>query len=123
MDVDRLCVSINLDRQGLVEWVRICTKCDSIREAITFDTVIEQNFRLLRIIQQWILVPHFRVKIKHRVMQIYAHKDLLASLRLDEFKCEQARKQGHLNIVKKTVIWLRGSYLKFLVHYFHLFYL
>ena len=119
MDVDRLCVSINLDRQGLVEWVRICTKCDSIREAITFDTDIEQNFRFLRIIQQWILVPHFRVKIKHRVMQIYAHKELLASLRLDEFKCEQARKQGHLNIVKRTLNLLRGSYLKFLVHYFN----
>lgn len=119
MDVDRLSASIKLDRQALVEWVRICTKCDSIREAITFDTVIGQNFRFLRVIHQWILVPYFRVKIKHRVMQIYAYKELLASLRLDEFKCEQARKQGHLNIVKRTLIWLKGSYLRFFVHYFN----
>ena len=119
MDVDRLCASIKLDRQALVEWVRICTKCDSIREAITFDTVIEQNFRFLRIIHRWILVPYFRIKIKHRVMQIYAQKELHASLRLDEIKCERSRKQGHLNVVKKILIWLRGSYLKFLVHYFN----
>ena len=119
MNVDNLCTHIKLNRRELIEWTHVCVKCDSIREAITFDTDIEQDFRLLRIIHKWILVPYFRVKIKHRIMQIYAHKDLLASLRLDEFKCEQARKQGHLNIVKKTVIWLRGSYLKFLVHYFH----
>jgi serine acetyltransferase len=119
MDVDRLCASIKLDRQALVDWVRICTKCDSIREAITFDTVIEQNFRFLRIIHRWILVPYFRIKIKHRVMQIYAHKELLASLRLDEFKCEQAEKKGHLNIIKRALTWLRGSYLRFFVHYFN----
>ena len=119
MDVDRLSASLNLDRQALIEWVRICTKCDSIREAITFDTVIEQNFRLLRIIHKWILVPHFRVKVKHRIMQIHAQKELLASLRLDELKSEQARKQRHLNIFEKTVIWLRGCSLKILIHYFH----
>ena len=119
MDVDRLCASIKLDRQAFVEWVRICTKCDSIREAITFDTVIEQNFRLLRIIQKWILVPNFRVKVKHRVMQIYAQKELLVSLRLEELKSEQARKQRHLNIAKQTAMWFRECSLKVLVHYFH----
>ena len=118
MDVDRLCATIKVDRQALVEWVRICTKCDSIREAITFDTVIEKNFRLLRIIQKWILVPHFRVKVKHRIMQIYAQKEVLASLRLDELKSEQTRKQRHPNIAKQTAIWLRGCSLKILIHYF-----
>ncbi len=119
MDVDRLCASIKLDRQALVEWVRICTKCDSIREAITFDTVIEQNFRLLRIIQKWILAPCFRIKIKHRVMQIYAQKELLVSLRLEELKSEQTRKQRHLNIAKQTAMWFRECSLKTLVHYFN----
>ncbi len=119
MDVDRLCASIKLDRQALVEWVRICTKCDSIREAITFDTVIEQNFRLLRIIQKWILVPHFRIKVKHRIMQIYAQKELLVSLKLEELKSENTRKQKPLNIVKQTAMRFRECSLKTLVHYFN----
>jgi len=119
VNVDNLCAHIKLNRQELIEWARACVKCHSIREAITFDTDIEQDFRVLRVIHKWVLDPYFRVRIKHRIMQIYAHKDLCASLRLDEFKCEQARKQMHINIVKKTARSLRGACLKCLVHYFH----
>ena len=119
MNVDNLCAHIKLNRQELIEWAHVCVKCDSIREAITFDTDIEQNFRFLRIIQQWILVPHFRIKVKHRVMQIYAQKELLVCLRLEELRSEQTRNQRPLNIVKQTAMWFRECSLKILVHYFN----
>ncbi len=84
MNIEKYCRDLDVNSEELVSWVQSCALCHSVSEAFVFDTEFKVRARILRILKRWILDPSYRVRVLHRVEQLYFAKEMWSSIELDD---------------------------------------